>query len=135
MIGHPSLKAKQALQHYGQQQQLQASEAQPHKMISMLFAGANEALNNMLGAMANGRSDAKGQAASKAIAIINGMRDCLDLQQGQELAQNLYSLYSYLSTMVFKANYENNADKVLEVRDLLQSVQQSWDRMPQANSE
>ncbi|MCP4928220.1 MAG: flagellar export chaperone FliS [Gammaproteobacteria bacterium] len=135
MIGYPSLKAKQALQQYGQLQQLQASEANPHKMISMLFAGAVEALNNMSGAMANGRSDVKGQAASKAIAIINGMRDCLDLQQGQELAQNLYGLYSYLSTLVFQANYENDISKVCEVRDLLQSVQASWDCMPQANSE
>ena len=61
-----------------------------HKLIMMLFQGANVALSSALVHMKNGDVNAKGAAISKAIAIItSGLQASLDVETGGELAQQL----------------------------------------------
>lgn len=121
-----------ALAQYGQMQTQQAAASSPHKMIAMLFDAALESINVMLGAMAKERQDIKGKASSKAIRIINGMRELLDMSSGSELAENLYSLYSFMCSELFRANYDGDMEAVKEVRAMLKDVQESWNKMPQA---
>ena len=129
------LVAQRALQEYGLQKTQSMSDVSPHKMIALLFSGAIEKLGVMVLAMEQQNQQLKGECASKAIAIVNGMRDCLDMQQGSELVNSLNSLYSFAARDIFRANYENDMPAVMEVRDMLATVQQSWNKMPQASGE
>jgi len=126
------LTAQKALQQYGAQRQQQANEAAPHEMIAMLFDGAINALNKMLWFIEHSETEQRGKAASKAIAIVNGMRDCLDMQVGGELAENLYSVYSFIAKDLLRANYENDAVATQESLRILRTIKESWDHMPQA---
>ena len=121
-----------AIAQYSQMQTQQAAASSPHKMISMLFDAALESINVMLGAMTKERQDIKGKASSRAIRIINGMRELLDMSTGSELAENLHSLYSYMCSELFRANYDGDMEAVKEVRAMLKDVQESWNKMPQA---
>jgi flagellar protein FliS len=127
------LAAQRALQEYGLQKTQSMSDVSPHKMIALLFAGAVEKLGVMVLAMEQNNQQLKGECASKVIAIVNGMRDCLDMQQGSELVNSLNSLYSFAAKDIFRANYENDMPAVMEVSDMLITVQQSWNKMPQAD--
>jgi len=129
------LNQQAALAQYGQIKNDQASTASPHKMIAMLFDAAIESINVMLGAIDKNRKDIKGKASTKAIRIINGMRDLLDVASGSEVAENLYSLYSYMSNDLFRASYENDKKAIKQIRYMLKEVQDSWNKMPQANGE
>jgi len=129
------LNQQAALAQYGQMKNDQASTASPHKMIAMLFDAAIESINVMLGAIDKNRKDIKGKASTKAIRIINGMRDLLDMGSGSEVAENLYSLYSYMSNDLFRASYENDKRAIKQVRYMLKEVQASWNKMPQAVGE
>ncbi|MEN3292002.1 MAG: flagellar secretion chaperone FliS [Burkholderiales bacterium] len=102
--------------------------ASPHKLIVMLFDGALVALATALHHMNARNIPGKGQSISKAITIIDsGLRASLDQNVGGEIAQNLDSLYAYMSNRLMIANLENNAEIIEEVQHLLQGLKSAWE--------
>ena len=67
----------------------EVSEADPHRLVQMLFEGALDRLAVARGAMLQGNTAVKGERISRAIGIIDGLRAHLDMEQGGELAANL----------------------------------------------
>ena len=57
----------------------------------------------------------KGEFIGKAIGIIGGLREGLDLQKGGELGANLDSLYQYMLSRLFEANVKNDTVLLDEV--------------------
>ncbi|WP_374323303.1 flagellar export chaperone FliS [Aquipseudomonas alcaligenes] len=107
--------------------QAQVSDASPHRLIQMLMEGGLSRLAQAKGAMMHGQLAAKGELISKAIAIIGGLRESLDLQQGGEIAANLDRLYEYMVSRLFKANIGNDVAIIDEVSELLRNVKSGWD--------
>ncbi len=102
--------------------------ASPHKLIVMLFEGAVVAITNATQHLANNDIPAKGQAISKAIAIVeNGLRASLDKKAGGEIAQNLDSLYEYMVHRSMLANLHNNVEMLREVQGLLNDLKTAWE--------
>lgn len=102
--------------------------ADPHKLISMLFQGALQAIANAKGAMLRKDIPAKGAAISKAILIIDdGLNASLDKNVGGELAQNLGSLYEYMTLRLLNANMKNDVAILDEVTRLLTDLKEAWD--------
>lgn len=101
--------------------------ASPHKLVSMLFDGAEVAVNSALHNMKRGDIGAKGAAISKAIMIIeNGLRSSLDLKAGGEIAANLDALYEYMVGRLLQANIKNSPELLEEVQKLLADLKGSW---------
>jgi flagellar protein FliS len=104
--------------------------ANPHKLIVMLFEGAQIALVNAVQHMEQGNIAEKGKAISKAIMIIeNGLRASLDKSVGGEIALNLDSLYEYMSNRLLLANMNNQAELIQEVQTLLADIKGAWDKI------
>ncbi len=102
--------------------------ASPHKLIVMLFEGAVVAISNAVQHLANNDIAAKGQAISKAIAIVeNGLRASLDKKAGGEIAQNLDSLYEYMVHRLILANLNNDTEMLKEVQGLLSDLMAAWE--------
>jgi len=102
--------------------------ASPHKLIVMLFDGAIVAISNAVHHLSTGDVASKGQAISKAIAIIeNGLRASLDKKAGGEIAVSLDSLYEYMTARLLQANLENNDHMLTEVQNLLRDLKTSWE--------
>lgn len=101
--------------------------ANPHKLILMLFEGANEALAKAKMHIQHGEVAAKGQMLSKAIMIIDhGLKASLDMNAGGDLAIKLQSLYDYMSHRLFLANIQNDAEIINEVHKLLSELYDAW---------
>lgn len=101
--------------------------ASPHKLITMLFQGAHLALSSALQHMKSGQVSAKGEAISKAIAIINsGLQASLDTDGGGELAQQLNALYEYMNRRLLQANLHNEPRYIEEVVHLLGELSEAW---------
>jgi flagellar protein FliS len=101
--------------------------ANPHKLILMLFEGANEALAKAKMHIQHGEVAAKGQMLSKAIMIIDhGLKASLDMNAGGDLAIKLQSLYDYMSHRLFLANIQNDAEIIDEVHKLLSELYDAW---------
>lgn len=107
--------------------QARLADASPHRLIQMLMEGGISRLAQAKGAMLHGQTGVKGELIGKAIAIIGGLREGLDLQQGGEIAQNLDSLYEYMVSRLCEANLSNEVAMIDEVADLLRNVKSGWD--------
>ncbi len=107
--------------------QAQIGDASPHRLIQMLMEGGMSRLAQARGAMQHGQVAIKGELISKAIGIIGGLREGLDLQQGGEVAANLDRLYEYMVSRLVEANLNNDVALVDEVAGLLRNVKSGWD--------
>jgi flagellar protein FliS len=107
--------------------QAQVSDASPHRLIQMLMEGGLSRLAQAKGVMMHGQHAAKGELLSKAIGIIGGLRESLDLQQGGEIAANLDRLYEYMVSRLVEANIGNDVAIIDEVAELLRNVKSGWD--------
>jgi flagellar protein FliS len=77
--------------------------------------------------MQHGQVAAKGELISKAIGIIGGLREGLNLQSGGEIAANLDRLYEYMIARLVEANLSNDVALIDEVAGLLRNVKSGWD--------
>lgn len=105
----------------------QVSDASPHRLIQMLMEGGLARLAQAKGAILHGQQAAKGELIGKAIAIIGGLREGLDFEQGGEIAANLDRLYEYMVARLVEANIGNDVGLIDEVSDLLRNVKSGWD--------
>ncbi len=102
--------------------------ADPHKLISMLYQGALQAITNAKNGILRNDIPGKGASISKAMAIIGeGLHASLDKSVGGELAQNLASLYDYMVYRLFAANLNNDVVALDEVSRLLSDLKDAWD--------
>ena len=102
--------------------------ADPHKLISMLYQGAQLALANGKNGMLRNDIAAKGKAISHAILIIDsGLNASLNKEVGGELALNLSALYDYMSQRLLIANLHNDMAALEEVAGLLSGLKEAWD--------
>ena len=107
--------------------QARVSDASPHRLIQMLMEGGLSRIAQAKGAMQHGQQAAKGELISKAIGIIGGLREGLDLEQGGEIAVNLDRLYEYMTARLIEANISNDVAILDEVSGLLRNVKSGWD--------
>ncbi|OCG45980.1 flagellar export chaperone FliS [Gilliamella sp. Choc5-1] len=103
------------------------SQASPHQLIVLLFDGALNAIKLASLYIQKGNIVGKGNAISKAINIVdNGLKSCLDLEKGGEIAENLERLYHYISQQLLLANLHNDQEKLQTCFDLLNNIAESW---------
>ncbi len=107
--------------------QAQAASADPHRLIQMLMEGGLDRIAQARGAMERQQTALKGELISKAIGIVNGLRQSLDLKQGGDIAANLDSLYDYMARRLMEANLNNDSVILEEVSGLLREVKAGWD--------
>ena len=119
--------SRSALQQYQQvNAHAQVSEASPHRLIQMLQAGALDRIAQAQGAMSRGQTEMKGMLIGKAIDIIGGLREGLNLEAGGELAANYDRLYDYMARRLIEANRKNDARILDEVAGLMRELKAGW---------
>ncbi len=105
----------------------QVLSASPHQLIQMLMEGGLTRIAQARGAMMRGQTGVKGELISKSVAIIGGLREALNFDQGGEIATNLDSLYEYMTGRLLQANRSNDPAMLEEVALLLREIKSSWD--------
>lgn len=114
-----------AYQHVGIETSIES--ANPHKLILMLFEGAQEALAKARMHMQHNEIAEKGKMVSKAIMIIDhGLKASLDMNAGGDLAVKLQALYDYMTYRLLVANIQNNQEIINEVNKLLSELHDAW---------
>lgn len=110
----------------------QVSDASPHRLIQMLMEGGLSRIAQARGALSRGQLSQKGELIGKTIAIVGGLRESLNHQQGGDIAGNLDRLYEYMISRLIEANVKNEEAPLLEVADLLRNVKEGWDAIAPA---
>ena len=105
----------------------QVAQADPHRMVAMLFDGFMEAVAQARGALRAQQRDHKATACSRAMAILeDGLRAGLDLRAGGSLARDLDELYSYIAMRLTLANLRDDEAALDECQRLVLPLQQAW---------
>lgn len=104
--------------------------ASPHKLIQMLFDTFLVRVEQAKDAIQAGNLAAKGEAISKALAIIGGLEEGLDTEKGGELAENLQNLYRYVRQRLLVATEKNNIAPLDESKNLIFLIKDAWDQIP-----
>ena len=107
--------------------QAQTSEASPHRLVQMLMEGGLDRIAQAKGAMERKDVANKGVLISKAIGIVGGLREGLDLENQAESVAELDALYTYMMKRLAEANAKTDPKILDEVADLLRTVKEGWD--------
>jgi flagellar secretion chaperone FliS len=104
-----------------------ATTASPHQLVTMLFDGFRDSVDQARGAIVAGRIEDKGHAIARALRIVDeGLRAGLNLEAGGRLAADLQSLYDYLMLRLSHANVHNDLAALEECTKLLEPVRSAW---------
>ena len=102
------------------------SQADPHRLIDLLFERAQDLLAMADTAISNNDVATKGESLTKVIRILDeGLRAALDPSAG-EIAENLHSLYTYCLNKLLVANRDSDRDAIHEVRKILREIHDGW---------
>ncbi|KPY36720.1 MULTISPECIES: flagellar export chaperone FliS [Pseudomonas] len=116
--------------------QAQTSEASPHRLVQMLMEGGLDRIAQAKGAMSRKEIANKGIFISKAIGIVGGLRDGLDLEkEPTEALIRQDKLYHYMMTRLAEANAHNDQKMLDEVAGLLITVKEGWDAIGATQSQ
>ena len=108
--------------------------ADPHRLVVMLMDGALERIAAASGMMKHGGGVEKAQLLHRVVAIIDELRNSLNLKAGGAIAANLDSLYEYMCQRIMQANAQNKPEWLDEVSRLLTEIRSAWLQMPRANT-
>jgi flagellar secretion chaperone FliS len=101
--------------------------ADPHKLVAMLFEGARFAVGKAMFALEQGDMAAKGMSIGRAISIISeGLNQSLSWEANPEMADRLAALYEYMQYRLSQANIHNDRSQLVEVDKLLAELESAW---------
>jgi flagellar protein FliS len=100
--------------------------ADPVKLVQLLYAGAIEAVVAARRHLATGAIRPRSKSITKAWEILMELLQSLDHSQGGDLSRNLASLYLYMQTRLMEANSRQSDVPLKEVEDLLRTLMQGW---------
>lgn len=108
------------------------ASANPHRVIQLLMQGALERI--ALGKGCIERKDFMGKSTSltRAIEIINALRDALERDENPELVDNLDSLYLYMIEQISLAGAEMSTKRLDDVSGLILTIKEAWDQVSNA---
>jgi flagellar protein FliS len=112
------------------QNSVSGSAENPHQLVSAIFRQLLGNIASAKGAIAQNDIEQRNTLINKATSLIAVLEDSLDFEKGGELSNNLASLYEYCSILLFKANIENDENKLEEVIQILLPIKSAWDQIP-----
>jgi flagellar secretion chaperone FliS len=98
----------------------------PYQVIKLLLDGALERIDQAIQSVSDGDIDEAAILVQKAMGIVNGLRESLDLAEGGEIADNLDALYDYILVRLQLIDTETPLVTLAEVKNLLQEVHAGW---------
>lgn len=104
--------------------------ASPHRIIQLMFAGALQRLAQARYAMEQNELVNKGVYIGKAVSIIIGLQNSLNMDAGGQIAKNLSDLYDFMLRKITEANLNNDVKAIDDVYEVLRTIKEGWDAIP-----
>jgi flagellar protein FliS len=117
------IAASRAAQAY---RRVESESRSPLELVVMLYDGALRFVAEARDAHARKDVRARGQAISKALAIIGELQNTLDMEKGGAVAEQLDNLYIYISSRLLDVTLKHDVSACDEVQKLLTPVRDAW---------
>jgi flagellar protein FliS len=73
-----------------------------------------------------GRIEQIGKSIMKTQEIITELMVSLDFEQGEEIAKNLFALYTWFNRELLEANIKQDIQRIMVVRDMINDLKGAW---------
>lgn len=107
----------------------QISTADRIKIISLLYDGAINFLNQSKIKMQEHDLKSKGVYLTKASRIVSELNGALNTNIDKELTSNLQRLYEFVNLKILEANMNNNPASIDDSIKILKTLKEGWDEM------
>ncbi len=111
---------------YSQYVENQFKTASPGKLLIMAYDAAIKFAKIAAEKMKEGKLDQQSENIRKVQNIILELMSSLDMKVDRQLAENLYSLYSYIFDRLTHANIKDDIQALEEVIQILCELRQTW---------
>lgn len=111
-----------------QYQKNQIETATPEQVLILLYDGAILYLNKAKVAIEQQNIEQWNNNLLGCERIILEFMDTLDMENGGDLAKNLYKLYEYFYNTLVSANLNKNTNQVDEILKHLKSMRETWQK-------
>jgi flagellar protein FliS len=138
-LSYNNTRAGAVLSSYKETQIKTASQGQ---LIMMLYDEAVKQLNRALELLGlndsvnkvHSRIEQINKSVMKAEEIITELIVSLDFDQGGEIAQNLFAVYTWFNKELLEANIAKDSKRLQTVRDMLLEIRKSWSEIISKNN-
>jgi len=96
------------------------------RLIVLLYDGAVKFLQQAIREIERADWVAKGQYIDRAIAVLDELNLCLDMEAGGEVATNLRRLYDFMRRHLIAANTHRDPQRIREVIKILEELNEAW---------
>lgn len=107
------------------------ADADPHQLVSIIFKHILANMAIAKGAISRDEIENKNNALNKGLALIGELLDSIDMKNGGEISITLFDLYQYIITCISEANLKNDIQKLDEVSELITTIKEGWDSIPE----
>ena len=105
---------------------VRCTDADKRDLVIMMYDGAIEAIRLARAHAERTERRAVSSAVSRALAILNGLRETLDVQAGGSVASHLDDFYQFLIRRLVRAGATGSTDDLADCQDLLSQVREAW---------
>jgi flagellar protein FliS len=96
------------------------------QLIVMAYDGILRFLNTAKTHIANRDIEAKYDMLLKARAIVEELAGTLNMEEGGEIAKNLWNLYVYFMQKIGEANLTNECSHIDDILPAVKSLREAW---------
>jgi flagellar protein FliS len=115
---------------YDKYKQTEINTANQGTLIVMLYDGAIKFLNIALENLASTKTyDVVNTNILKTQDILTELMLSINLNDKNDIAQNLFSLYMYFKKRLLEANIQKDPEIIREVIKLLRELREAWDKI------
>lgn len=119
---------------YKAYQKASVQTSDPIKLVVMLYEGSIRNLRQAIGHVEASRKQDASERISKTLDIINYLANCLDMEAGGEVSENLVRLYDYLRETLGEANLHLDIEKIDGSIAVLQTLLEGWQGIVQKSA-